>query len=289
MRSLRASKRGALAVAAAFAMLAGLCGCAPSGPVTPLEPPLAAPEDAQVVAEEFVQVLDALYQHFLATQNGAGVISEGATVATAVSELDEAYGLQSQVQAFAAATANELVRIAASTTTAGVPTDVDVRLDTVTAVGRLGARDFATVQVDTEIAHESGPISQERATYALGWSDADLAEVRAYVNDGGTRGLDSGVGLGSATGATGRFLELARDGNEAAIVAFSGGENFYEADLQVLRSLLEANDALTLVELPQFAMGATRLVYALNDMHLVIGRFEVTFGESTSVVYFPTV
>ena len=280
----------ALFAAGALVLLV-LTGCSPSSPIVELDATTAPPGEMDPQVDNFVTLMAELYAHFLVRDldvEDPTIISQDASVAVAVQELDDALSLDSQARDFAAATAFELSRLAGATSTAGDATGVTFDLRDAGVVGRYGARTIAAVTLRQRTTYESGPIIEESITYAVGWHDGSLSLVEPYLQDGAHRGLDSGVGLGSAIGAAERFLQLTGDGDWAAIRTLSNGANAYETDLAVFQSVLEASGPATLVQLPQFASGSTRLVYVLNSAGLVIGRFEVSLAGDTTVVYFPT-
>lgn len=265
--------------AAALAGAAGLLavgGCASADPVTGLDPAAADAADPTAAVADLTTVLTELSLHFLEADAPTGIVSEGATVDVAVAELAASLDLGDGARDFAAATAFEL-----SSSQETPVAEVEIVPDPATVVGSTDGATVATVEVMERRTPATGPITESSTTYAVVLDGDRLADVRSWKP-----GLDSGVGLDSPTGAVGRFLALVRDGDLDAVSYFSGGINT-GAQVGVLGGLLESART-RLVELPQQRLGARWVVYLVDESSRVLGRFEVTLAESTTVVYSPT-
>lgn len=261
----------------AVAALLLLTGCASAAPVTELGPAPADAPDPAVQVEALTTALTEVYAHFLdASQTPTEIVSDDATVDVAVAELAQALPLGDGARRFLTATAFELGRSQPD----GDVTAVTMTPEAPRVVGSHDGEAVATVQMTQQTLRSSGPTTEENVTYALVLDGDSLADVRAWSG-----GLDSGVGLGSPTGAVLRFLQLVRADDLEAAQFFSGGVNT-ETQLQVLRTL--TGGRVSLLELPQARMGSAHLVYALDEAGRVVGRFEVLIGQETSVVYSPT-
>lgn len=155
----------------------------------------------------------------------------------------------------------------------------------------LGGHDGQVIVETTvwqQLTSRRGPTLEETVTYAVGWRGQELASVRAILQDGNLRGLDTGAGLSSPLGAVRRFVELVEDADLEAIEELSGGANDDEIALDVLASVVESSEGTYAVALPQFSEGSNHLVYLINASDMVIGRFTVDLADPTQVVYHPT-
>lgn len=272
--------RAAALVGAAGVLAVG--GCASADPVTGLDPAAADAADPTAAVADLTTVLTELSRHFLdvepadASDAATAIVSDGATVDVAVAELDESLDLGDGARDFAAATAFEL------SSTADAPVaEVEIVPDPATVVGSADGGTVATVEVMERRTPATGPITETSTTYAVVLDGDRLADVRSWKP-----GLDSGVGLDSPTGAVDRFLALVRDGDLDAVAYFSGGVNT-GTQVGVLGGLLETART-RLVELPQQRVGGLWVVYLVDESSRVLGRFEVTLAETTTVVYSPT-
>lgn len=272
--------RTGLARVAAAAALALVSGCASASPVVEVGAAPADAGDTSAAAETMTTMMTELTVHFLGAAGGeTSIISDGATVDVAVTELAGALPLGEGAVDFAAATAFELARTAAAGATV---TDVELVPGEVSVVGGQDGDTVATFSLLQRTTRDSGPITEVGATYALLVDGDRLDDVLAW-----DFGLDSGVGLASPTGAAQRFIDLVRADDLDAVAYFSGGVNTSEAELAVLRTAVENAD-VHLAEVPQFRSGSTRVVYALDGDARVLARFEVTLDATTTVVYAPT-
>ncbi len=262
--------------AAAVAVVATLGGCASVDPVVELDP---APADAAVPAEvgdAFTTALTEITAHGLdAEEPTTDIVSDGATVDVAVTEIAAALPIEGQALAFVAATAFELSRSDADVTEVELVTSAPV------VVGEHDGGLVATIDVTELLTPASGPVTESRVTYALTSDGTELTGVGAWEP-----GLDSGVGLDSPTGAAQRFVDLALDGDVAALERFSAGAST-PTEVAVLAAATDGVD-IVWVELPQAGSGATRVVYAVDDRARVLGRFEVDDADRVTVVYTPT-
>jgi hypothetical protein len=262
--------------AVAVAVAAMLGGCASADPVVDLDP---APADAAVPAEvtgAFTTALTEVSAHFLdAEEPTTDIVSDGATVDVAVTEIAAALPIEGQALAFVAATAFELSRTDADVV------EVELVASAPVVAGEHDGGLVATIDVTELLTPATGPITESRVTYALTSDGTELTGVGAWEP-----GLDSGVGLDSPTGAAQRFVDLALDGDVTALERFSAGANT-ATEVAVLAAALDGVDVVW-VELPQERSGTTHVVYAVDDGARVLARFEVDDADRVTVVYSPT-
>lgn len=267
-----------------------LAACAPAPPVA-VPGPTEVP-DAQVrsQAQTFQVLLTELYEHFLVAGPGAAqYISAEATPVQAAAELRAAVGLGDQASRFALATGTELARTAAASTPAARTREIQMEIRDVQVLGELDGTVVVATTVWQQHTAGQGPITEQTVTYAVGWRGEELASVSEVVSTGGVQGLDAGTGLSSPLGAVRRFVELVEEHDLEAIAHLSGGANTDEIALEVLASVIDSSEHTYVVALPQSAEGAVHVVYLVNTAGMVVGRFEVTIGQATEVVYFATV
>ncbi|CAM3522455.1 hypothetical protein OCAE111667_13885 [Occultella aeris] len=267
--------------------LAALAGCANS-PTTALGPEPTPAVDPDGATADLQTLLTELYGAFLVSGDDATtIISAGATPTVAVAELDQALELGDQVEAFAAATSAELVRLATQSPT--TPTGVSVEITGTTVVGEENSRPVAAVDLITTITQRGGATREAEAEFLIGWGDDGLTAVWALARDGTDIVRDSGIGLNSPTGAVDRFLRLALNEEWEALEQLSGGVNASDTELAVFASVARATTGrYHVLELPQERAGSTHVVYLVGESNQVIGRFEVVLGRDLRVVYFPT-
>ncbi|WP_420112620.1 hypothetical protein [Pseudactinotalea sp.] len=252
-----------------------LAGCASADPVSSLGPAPADADPTSPVAT-LTTLLTEVYAHGLdASATPTTIVSDGATVDVAVTELTQALDLGEGARDFAAATAFE-VGLADD----GAVTEVQVVTADPQVVGSRDGMAVATVGVVLSTSRSSGPTTEMSVTYAVVLDGDRLADVEPWAP-----GIDSGVGLGSPTGAVQRFLDLVHGGDLEAARFFSDGTN---TDTQ-LRVLAQATDGrTTLTEVPQAQLGSAHVVYALDPDGRVLGRFEVLLSSPATVIYQPT-
>lgn len=263
--------------------------CAPAAPVVELDDVEAPPAQVEAGAGTFRVLIADLYTHFLSDEDTqARYISEEATPALAMAELDGAIGLGAQAQRFVVATATELDRAASATTTAGDIVDVDIELRSTEVLGAHDGRTIVATTLLQRTVSQHGPITEQLVTYAVGWRGEELSSIEAVVGEAGSRGLDARTGLRSPQGAVGRFVELVVAHDYEAIEELSDGENTNTTTLDVLASVVDSAQGTETVTLPQENFGSEHVVYLLNAADMVIGRFEVELATPAVVVYFPT-
>lgn len=267
--------RARLARTGAATALLLLAGCASADPVSSLGPAPADADPSTAVAT-LTTLLTEVYAHGLdATDTPTTIVSEGATVDVAVTELTQSLDLGEGARDFAAATAFE-VGLADD----GGVTEVQVVTTEPQVVGSHDGLAVATVGVVLSTSRSSGPTTETSVTYALVLDGDRLADVGTWAP-----GIDSGVGLASATGAAQRFLDLVRGGDLEAARFFSDGVNT-DTQLQVLAQATDGSTTLT--EVPQAQLGSAHVVYALDVNGRVLGRFDVLLSSPTKVIYAPT-
>lgn len=266
--------RGLVRAAVAAALLL-LAGCASADPVVPLGAAPVEAVDTTGPVETLTTLLTEVYAHQLGAAEETAIVSDGATVAVAVTELAAALDLGDGARDFAAATAFEI-----GTGDVAPVQQVEVTTAGPAVVGSHEGMTIATVGAVLSITPVSGAVTQTRVTYALTIDGERLVDVGAWGP-----GLDSGVGLASPLGAAQRFLDLVHSGETEAATYFSDGVNT-EAQLQVL--LAATGGEVRLAEVPQAQMGAAHVVYALDPSGQVLARFDVLLGSPVRVVYTPT-
>lgn len=254
------------------------------------QPPVNVPQPAQVPqaqvrsqSESLRVLLEELHTQYL-IGGGAQYISADATPALAAAELDQAIGLGSQAIRFALATASELTRDPA----AGSIAEVTFDLRDVEVLGELDGRVIAATTIWQRVRPEQGSITEQEVTYAVGWEGEELVSVEELRTIGGEQGLDSGVGLSSPTGAVYRFVDLVQQRDFDAVRELSRGQNTNETTLEVLASVVDSSEEVFAVSLPQHSAGTLHVVYLVNAVDLVVGRFEVRLSDPTQVVFIPT-
>lgn len=271
----------------ALTLVVVLAACTPAAPVTVPEPTQAPDAQVRSQAQTFEVLLRELHEHFLVAGPGsAQYISHDATPAQAAAELKAEVGLGEQATQFALATATELSRTAAASTTAARIREVDLQIRDVEVLGDVDGRLVVATTVWHQRTARQGPISEQTVTYAVGWRGQELDSVADVLSTGAVRGLDSGSGLSSPLGAVRRYVELVEAQDFDAVAELSGGSNTDETSLDVLASVIDSSHSTHAVALPQETEGSVHVVYLINAAGMAVGRFEVTLARDTEVVYF---
>lgn len=268
-------RAGALLTAALLTL--ALAGCADQAHQLPDPPPEPAPSVTGPTAQ-LTEMLSEIATAFgMQEPHGNELIRPGSTVQVAVADLRSQLQLSDQVAAVAAAWAQEWANrepVAA----------VEVEATGAQVVGSWHGDPLARVTIDVAVTQDPGPTTERQYEYVLTWADGALQYLAPLATADGELVIDSGVGLSSATGSVGRFLDLVRQSHWAALARFSDGQNTDRTELEVLASVIEASPDLTLVEMPVTAEDGTRTVYAVTAIDQVVAQFSVDTADRV-VVY----
>ena len=252
-----------------------LVGCSSQAYRVPDPPPEPAPSVTGPTAQ-LTEMLSEIATAFGTQEpHGNDLIDPGSTVQVAVADLRSQLQLSDQVAAVAAAWAQDWAEREPVASVELEVTDVEV-------IASWHGDPLARATIDVAVTQDPGPTTQEQYEYVLSWADGTLQYLAPLVKADSAVVIDSGVGLGSTTGAVRRFLDLVRQSQWSALARFSDGQNTDRTELEVFRSVIEALD-LTLVEVPWPADDGTRTVYAITAINQVVAQFSVDTTERVVV------
>ncbi|SEE96257.1 hypothetical protein [Ruania alba] len=279
------ARRCALGAVGLTALLAVGAGCSPA-PTVGLDgaPDPAPPTDA--VAEDVSVLLTDVARAFGTNGAPTDVISDGAGIAIATTELTDALDLGDQPAAVAAGLAHTWSLLPAAR-------QVTVEVITAEVVGTHQGDPVARLDVETEVASAGAPTQVSNVDYLAAWDGGRLTLLTPAGESDGAVALDSGVGLESPTGAVRRYLDLVEAGEWAAVEQLAEGINVDRTALEVLGTTVADAEAVEVVRVvaPEGpdgegapAIEGGQVVYAVSGADQILGRFGVDVAQRL-VVY----